>query len=311
MEKCIRHFIPQLKKYGFPIYVSDNSAADETEKAVKILKKEYRNIFYKRNKTKLGDTYASNLINLLGMGDTEFAWIFGDDDIVKEHAIDIIVKNLDSKCDFIQIDVEVWDDTFSRKFENTKIHARTDAFYSKGDHAKVLLKQKAGYAGFMGSIITRTRYLRSELNNMEGEDLGPKEFLHTTLFFRAIVGKNGKLLAQPLIKYHTRCTIPVIAFRTWLVVFPAALEELKPNYPNKVLKAVGALPTINLIGIACINMLQNPNEMGNYRTYVRSNSSISALTKMALLFTLALPDAFIRYAIYPVLHKTRDLTLDH
>ncbi len=310
LEKCIRHFIPQLKKYGLSIYISDNNSTDGTEEALKVLKKEYRNIFYKRNRNKLGGTYASNLINLLGMGDTEFAWIFGDDDIVKEHAIDTILKHLEGGCDFLQINAEVWNDSFSKKFEDLKIHARNDVAYSKGDHAAVLSQAKSGYAGFMGSIITRTRYLRSELRKIKDDDLAQKEFLHTTLFFRAIVGRTGMLIAQPLIKYHTRSTVPNFALKTWLVSFPAELKELSSAYPDEVLKAAGTLPTINLIGIACINKLQNPQETDTYKAYVRSNSNLGVPAKAALLSMLDLPDAFVHYVIYPVIKRSRDLTME-
>jgi glycosyltransferase involved in cell wall biosynthesis len=310
LKECVSRLIPQLKKYGFPIYISDNNSTDGTEDTVKLLKRDYPNIKYKKNTSKLGPTFASNLISVLSMGDTEFAWLFGDDDLVKEHAIDEIVKNLDEGYDFLQINIEVWNGTFSRRFERMKIRASEDLIYQKRDHAAVLVNAKEGYAGYLGGIITRTQYLKKELKKMDRKDLAQKDFIVTTLFFRAIVGKKGKLLAQPLIKYRTRGSLSGRDLKTWLVDFPAALEDLKPAYPESVLRTVGTLHTINLMGIAGVNKIQNPGETDTYRAYVRSDSYIGIPAKVALLATLALPNNFIKSVVYPQIKKRRDLTME-
>ena len=107
LEECLRSMIPQLGKYNLPIFISDNSKGNDTEALIKQLKEEYADIYYKRNDSGLGNTYAANLVSLLAMINTEFVWLFGDDDLIKEGAIDRILKEI-VDCDFLQINSEVW-----------------------------------------------------------------------------------------------------------------------------------------------------------------------------------------------------------
>ena len=300
LETCLKHFIPQVKRYGFPIYISDNNSTDGTEELVRKMKRAYPNIIYKKNDTGLGNTYASNLISVLEMGSTEFVWFFGDDDIVKEGAIKTIVDALDSH-DFLQINVEIWSHDFSRKLLDRKVPVYRDIPYSKGEHESVLLNAKNGYAGFMAEIITRRDYLNKELSKLKGQELSKKEFLHTTLFFRSIVGKRGKLVSKQLIKYRNISRFGGREFEVWMVSFPKALGELAGFYSKGALDKVATLPTYSMIGITCINKIQNPDKKKTYLEYVRNNKALSEPKRVLLNFILWVPNPIIEAAIYPIM----------
>ncbi|MDE1860603.1 MAG: glycosyltransferase family 2 protein [Candidatus Micrarchaeota archaeon] len=298
LELCMRSFIPQLKRYGFPIYVSDNNSTDGTEKVVNKLKRSYSKIFYKKNDTGLGPTYASNLVSVINMGKTEFAWLFGDDDVIKAGAIDRIVTNLPGH-DYLQINTEIWNRDFSKKFQGRKIQAKRNIDYAPGDHDDVLANASYGYAGFMGEIITRTSYLKNGLKKLKGPDLAAREFLHTTLFFNSIIGREGRLIAEPLVKYRTTLRFGGKEMYTWLVSFPKTLEELGNSYSEETLRSVGSLPVYSLIGITAINRLQNPGNARAYMKYVREDRMLDSSTKAILLTILTVPKPIVRAVIYP------------
>lgn len=306
--ECLRSMIPQLRKYGFPVFISDNSKNGKTEALVKKLKEEYADIYYKKNNSGLGNTYAANLISLLEMINTEFVWLFGDDDLLKEGAIDRIIKEI-KDYDFLQINSEIWDNDFSKMLIERKIKKNKDIVYLHREHEKALANATGGYAGFMGSIITRGEYLKAELEKIRNKDLANKDYLHMTLFFRGIVGKKGKLIAEPLIKYRNLSNLGGKEFEIWMHSFPKALEELKPLYSDSILNHVGTLPIYSMVGITCVNKIQNPDKIKLYRDLISRNTAMSAAEKSLLSILISLPNSIIKIMIYPYMKKNK-LTME-
>ena len=304
LEECLRSMIPQLKKYGFPVFISDNSRGDETEILIKQLKEEYADIYYKKNDSGLGNTYAANLVSLLSMVNTGFVWLFGDDDLIKEGAIDRIAGEI-SDYDFLQINSEVWNNDFSKMLIKRKINIQNDIVYEKGEHERVLANATEGYAGFMGSIITRGDYLKEELMRIKNVDLSGKDYLHMTLFFESIVGKRGKFIAEPLIKYRNLSNLGGKEFELWMSSFPKALDELRPTYSDSVLKHVGTLPIYSMVGITCVNKIQNPNKVSIYKELISKNSAMSIVEKSFLSILIRIPDPLIKIMIYPSMKRNK------
>lgn len=298
LKACLESFIPQLKLYNFPIFVSDNNSTDGTEKMIKEMKRIYPNIFYKKNKSRLGNTYASNVINVLGMGDTEFVWLFGDDDLIEEEAIDTIIDNLKGN-EFLQINSSIWSRDFSRMFQERKIHLHKDLEYSPGEHGKVLANATHGYAGFMSEIITKSQYVKRELRRLNRKGIGKREFIHVTLFYRSIIGKKGRLIADPLIRNRTQLKFGGREIETWMVSFPQTLNELKRWYQQATLAKVGSLPTYSFIGIVCINKIQHPEKTREFLGYVKKDEFLSGGQKALLTTLLNLPTPILRAMIYP------------
>ena len=304
LEECLRSMIPQLGKYNLPIFISDNSKGNDTEALIKQLKEEYADIYYKRNDSGLGNTYAANLVSLLAMINTEFVWLFGDDDLIKEGAIDRILKEI-VDCDFLQINSEVWNNDFSKILVERKIKENKDKVYLKGEHERVLANATDGYAGFMGSIITRGEYLKEELKKIKKEDLPNKDYLHMTLFFRSIVGKHGKFIAEPLIRYRNLSNLGGKEFEIWMSSFPKALDELRPLYSDSILKHVGTLPIYSMVGIACVNKIQNPDKIRLYEELISKNTAMSSVEKSILSVLIRIPDPIIKIMIYPSMKKNK------
>lgn len=298
LRACLESFIEQLKLYNFPIFISDNNSTDGTEKMVREMRRAYPYIFYKKNKSKLGNTYASNVISVLKMGDTEFVWLFGDDDLIEEEAIDTIADNLKDN-DFLQINSGIWNRNFTKRFQERKIKARDDVVYMPGEHEKVLSNARYGYAGFMSEIITKKEYIKKELDRLGKKELAQREFIHVTLFYRSIIGKKGKLISEPLIKNRTQLKFGGREIETWMVSFPKTLNELGKLYSRETLLRVGTLPTYSLMGIISINKIQHPEKTGDYLKCVSSNNLIGGGKKALFSFILRIPRPVLKVLIYP------------
>ena len=304
LKSSLSYFMPQARKYNLPIYVSDNNSSDNTESVLRSMKLRYHKIYYKKNNTGIGNTYASNLISVLSMGKTEFAWICGDDDVIKEGAIGKILKSLRGN-DFLQINSEIWDNSLSKILLSRKINQSKDIEYKKGEHECVLLNATGGYAGFMSEIITRKRYIDAVLKKEMrfGKNISSKEFIHVKLFFNSIVDKKGMLISEPLIRYRSMNTFKGGELETWLLSFPAALKELHGHYSAIAINSIASLPAYSIIGITAVNKMQNPQNVKKYKQLIRSNRAMHLWLKELLLIIMYMPNPIIRMIIWPIMHK--------
>ena len=74
--------LPQLRSFGIPVYVSDDSPDSETESMVGDFKKIYPNIFYRKNSPALG--HDLNCLSTLRWPDTDYVWYLGDSMFIAE-----------------------------------------------------------------------------------------------------------------------------------------------------------------------------------------------------------------------------------
>ena len=289
LEECLRAFIPQLKAYGFPIYVSDNCSTDNTEGLIRNIDKEYENIHYKKSGKNLG--YSLNFVNVLRMGNTHYAWIVADDDVIYPDTINLIVKNLEEGYDFLQINAEVYSQNLKNKIKNRILPYTEDIVYEVGEHERALLAHKhTDYQGFNPHMI-----IRKELLDREIRRINPKapnmDFIHTVVFYRGIVGQKGKLIARPLIKarggnwgYSKR--IMEIFFKSWYITH----SMLEQNYSEEVLNEVKARSFLSLcIPIAVDRVINNSNPSQIYKKYIKENKNISQSKKEVLKLIVFTP----------------------
>ncbi|SJZ57960.1 glycosyltransferase [Anaerorhabdus furcosa] len=66
----------------FPkLFVSDNASTDGLEEEIEVIKKEYPNLVYHRNKENMG--YDYNFANALKISDCDYTWLLGSDDSIQ------------------------------------------------------------------------------------------------------------------------------------------------------------------------------------------------------------------------------------
>ncbi|MEA3494397.1 MAG: glycosyltransferase family 2 protein [Candidatus Margulisiibacteriota bacterium] len=93
LQGGLEKVIPQAKKYGIPIYISDNASTDNTEIIVKSCQKKYPNIIYLKRSKNYGATI--NIAKVLRMSKTKYSWLLGDDDRLTKNAIVEMLKILE------------------------------------------------------------------------------------------------------------------------------------------------------------------------------------------------------------------------
>lgn len=104
LKNCLQSLINIKMKSSidFQVCVSDNCSIDETWDVVSSAQK-YIPIKYKKNGKNLG--VANNVIKVVAMADSEFAWLIGDDDLLMPNAIKEVLRLIEenSSVDYFYI----------------------------------------------------------------------------------------------------------------------------------------------------------------------------------------------------------------
>ena len=234
LKECISSFIPELSGFGLPIYVSNNGSTDGTiETLTEIRTRFYSELSFVSNEVNQG--YGRNVVKALHSGDSEYVWLFGDDDLVFPGANTTIQDYPGRGYDYLVLNSTVFDRYLQNKLKERVLSLFDDKVFEADetdDLFRYIGELDLDYIAFMSSIITKKEYL---MNILESSDIvQSSEFIHTSLFYKAIAGKRGIMVAEPLIKnrfgnYRTNV-------RTWLWEFPESIAKLHPEYSDETIQ---------------------------------------------------------------------------
>lgn len=185
LKRALNLFLEEVIEYKVPIYISDDSTNDKTEKLVSDLKKRYPYIYYVKNKKPLG--IENNFYAVLGMPDTEYRWLLGDDDSIKKGSIKRILSIIDnSRYDGIIVNAcRLKDKRFPEKgCKKKRVNHITSKIYTDKDR---LLEELGWHTTFMSTIV----YHRDVLKNFRKERYKNTIFPHFVLFYDYLGRKEG------------------------------------------------------------------------------------------------------------------------
>lgn len=121
LQKCLDTLIPQAQEYGISIYISDNASTDGTDTLIATYQGLYPKLFYKRYDVNSG--LDINMLRVMEMADSKYAWWLGDDDIITEDGIKHVVEILQHK-----------------ELSFVLLNAKFAAEYSKNEKPKTTIK---------------------------------------------------------------------------------------------------------------------------------------------------------------------------
>ncbi len=107
VDQFIRAILPSLGRFQIPVYVTDNSDNDETERIVQNLIKEHSAIFYRRNAQNL--RFDANCAQAITWPHAEYVWPVGDGMLINEPMIETILNSLEKKPDLVFLNYRVPD----------------------------------------------------------------------------------------------------------------------------------------------------------------------------------------------------------
>ena len=200
LKACLNSIIGQISKHNFPIYISDNNSNDNTETIVNNFKQLYSNMLFDKNDKNIG--LSPNVIRAISMAKTDYVWLIGDDDVIRERAVDKIIQYIIQGYDYIILNSIPYDINLKVKKKSKSIRCGSDKRYPPGSQGEQLCDLKKGsYHGYISSMIFRRSLVTYLLSKYEDRQfpLHNNTWAPLSLFYEAIIGKNGIFVCEPLV----------------------------------------------------------------------------------------------------------------
>lgn len=106
LEENILAMLPEIRRLGVPIYISDDSPGDETEVMVAKLRQLHKPVYYTRNKPSLG--HDMNFVATIKSADTDYVWYLGDSVVIDQGGLEKVhALLLTSRPDFCFVNNEI------------------------------------------------------------------------------------------------------------------------------------------------------------------------------------------------------------
>lgn len=132
----LRSMLPELIKLSIPVFISDDSTNDDTEKLALTLASEYPLISYHQNKPRLG--HDANFFSTIKIPDTDYVWFLGDSVFVKPGGFQVVLNALKSDPDFCFVN------SYAKN---------TDDFHVESERVKPFFMDYAWYLTLTGATI--------------------------------------------------------------------------------------------------------------------------------------------------------------
>lgn len=201
LDVCLDSIVNAISKINFPIYISDNASTDGTEGVISEYKKRYHRIVHVRNETNRG--LYRNILNVIKLAKTEYIWLMGDDDAIKEDSIDIIISNLKKGYDYIIVNSTPYDEKLEKAKPDKVITCKNNKVYRRGESGNLLVDlKKWAYHGFISSMIVRTSIIQELIPKYENKNFVLYNNIWTPLamFYEAFKDYEGLFLCDPIVK---------------------------------------------------------------------------------------------------------------
>jgi abequosyltransferase len=105
LEYNLLQIIDELLQYNIPVYISDDSTNEETEKCIRKMNEKYGLFHYKKNEIRMG--HDLNCLHTLSLPVENYVWYMGDSMIIKKGSIEKVLSYIDSDVyDFISCNAD-------------------------------------------------------------------------------------------------------------------------------------------------------------------------------------------------------------
>lgn len=105
LQENLVRMLPELKVFGVPVYISDDSTDEETGRVIETLRKTYDQIHYRRNIPSLG--HDSNCLATLAWPSEDYVWYLGDSLYFREGTIGPLLRILTEDPSFVFVNAYV------------------------------------------------------------------------------------------------------------------------------------------------------------------------------------------------------------
>ena len=282
-------FIEQISEYRIPIVISDNCSTDDTFQVVQRYMQEYPYIKYSKNAENLG--FDGNVVKMDELVDTEYCWLFGDDDIINPGAIDMVLKALKYEYDLVVVNASLNSLDLSKQITYRHLGISEDKFYGGEEIEKAFLDLVL-YTSFIGGLIVK-KELWKKIDYTKYLKTG---FVHVGISFEYL-NHESKIyyVSTPLVTIRLgNSGWSKNSFEIWYILWVKAINSI-PNFNDNLKQKVCVdFRAISITGYL-IQRAKGVFRTDVFNRFFINNTSISMKKKFWLRLILLFPISFLRF----------------
>lgn len=297
LKQCVESFLPEAKKYEIAIFISDNASSDNTKDIVDQLQKSYPNIYYSRNPKTIPDNFSK----VISLSDTQYTWLFADDDAVQGQVIGKVLKALKDEADLVVVNGSTNSLDFTKVIEDRRLNVFEDTIYEPGEHEKFMV-ENAFYLTFMGSlIVNRNKYL-----TFKDTYSVAKYFPHVSVVLNYIVGVRVYVVAEPHVRIRLQNSgWSAKKFEVLMVDWPNTIWNLRNEYSDAAKSKVVQKRRIESVKYIMASRANRMYDLEIYGKYIRNDRDISLMKRFVFRVIAGMPVQVFRVTLYLYLNLTR------
>jgi len=231
IEKVILQFEEQILETNenVNIYISDNSDNDLTSNLILSMQKKFDNIYYSKNSENIG--FDRNVLNAVTYANSEYIWIFGDDDEIEKNALATTLEYINKypKVDYFLVNSLPCEPIAMKVLGSAIVDSKSDIYF---DNSTEALEQISWYSTFIGAYIVKKEVWESCDSKKYLDTL----FVHVGKLFESAITNKSHIyfMAEPMIKYRTNnATWSKRLVEIQLLLWPSTINRLPDTYPEK------------------------------------------------------------------------------
>jgi abequosyltransferase len=300
LEIAIESIVSQLSvDSNCEICISDNSVGNGTERLVNSKYESLKPMSYHRSLD--SPSLDENVNKVVQLSKGKYVWIFGDDDIIVDGALDKIICHLKEFSPDILI-LNSLSFNQSGIIEESRTIIENSKIYGTEDDDEFLM-ELGGYLTYLGGIVIRrelwVKYFRP--------DMVGSYFSHIDTIFRVKSGRTASYMAEPAImmRLHSQ-TWTSKHYEIWNILFPKVIWNLN-GYSDIAKRSVTPSVLINSVKSILSSRAYGRFNIRIYREVVLKSTEANNITKIIGLLIAILPYNILRilYKYYVMLVKNK------
>lgn len=279
------------------ICISDNSIDNSTERLIREKYLSMHQVSY--NRTLDAPSLDENVNKVVQLSKGKYVWIFGDDDLIVEGALDKVINHLiDFSPDILILNSLSFDE--SGVIEDSRTVLEKSKNYGPTDN-DIFLTELGGYLTYVGGIVIRRElwitYFRSEMVG--------SYFAHIDAVCTAKVDRTAAYISDPCIqmRLHNQ-TWTSKHYQIWNILFPKTIWGLS-GYSEFAKSSVTPQILINSLKAMLSSRAYGRFNIKIYREVILNNLDANNITKLIGLIVALLPQWILSfmYRSYIILIK--------
>ncbi len=304
LDKCLYSITEDFKKYGFPIYISDNCSEDDTESVVNRYQQSYSNIVYIKNKSNMG--LYLNILNVIKMASSKYIWLMGDDDAILPNSTERVLTKILEGNDYVVVNSVPYDINLEHTRYEKIINCTSDKKYREGESKNLLVDlKKWAYHGFISSMIIKKELILplSEKYHELSFPLYNNIWFPLALFYEAITYRSGTFVCDPVVMNRDNPRASGKNFWNFMFIDHLKALEYLGSEGYAFVNIRDFLKLTGIIFIATISKHKDPNTI-LLDEYIKKNKSFPYYLKLLLLFVDIIPK-FLIDTLFDLINKLR------